>query len=264
MIQSNTVRVGAVTYLNTVPLVWGMLHGTQVSEVDLSFSIPSRCADRLREGSIDLGIVPVAEIARHQWTIVSEVGISCLGAVRSILLCSRSSFRNLKTLAADESSRTSVELARVVLAERYGCEPAIVPAAPDWRRMLEQADGALIIGDPALRMDPDTLGCNYLDLGQEWFRMTGLPMVFAAWASRPELADSNQAARFRQITLGSYKFGAQHLDEIVAAEYTHRGVSEELAREYLTRHIRFEIGEAERRGLLAFYELARLTRVMAV
>ena len=255
------LRIGAVSYLNTVPLVWGMLHGQQQARAELSFSIPSLCADRLKDSETDLGIVPVAEIARNDWQIVSDVGITCSGAVRSILLCSRMPFRNVKTLAADESSRTSVELARVILRERYGVEPVICPAAPQLDRMLASADAALVIGDPALRIQPESDDCECLDLGLEWFELTRLPMVFAAWAGNfgPEEANALQ-----ELTRGSYEFGKAHIHEIVEAEYQARGITAELAREYLTRHIQFEIGPAQRRGLQAFLELARLTRGVSV
>ncbi len=116
-----------MSYLNTVPLVWGMLHGPQREDVDLSFSIPSVCAEELDREQIEVGLVPVAEIARQGLDIVPGVGISCLGAVRSILLFSRVPWRQVRTLAADRSSRTSVELARVILRERYGVEPQVTP-----------------------------------------------------------------------------------------------------------------------------------------
>lgn len=244
--------MGAVSYLNTVPLVWGMLHGPQKQRVQLSFSIPSVCAAEVERGEIEVGLVPVAEIARQALEIVPGVGISCLGAVRSILLFSRVPWNQVRTMAADLSSRTSVQLARVILRERFGVEPQITEQAPVLEAMLAQADVALVIGDPALRLQPETLPFEWLDLGAEWLNLTGLPMVFAAWAGKPGLAIDILS----EITRDSYQFGRERLDEIVDAEHVARGVTRELARKYLSHYIRFELGRKEQEGLHAFFRLS--------
>jgi len=240
--------------LNTVPLVWGMLHGGQRDAVDLSFSVPAICAEQVETGLIGIGIVPVAEIARQQLEIVSDVGIACHGAVRSILLVSRVPFRQIRTLAADRSSRTSVQLAKVILRERYGVEPQIHRHAPELEEMLRSADAALIIGDPALRIEPESLPYQWLDLGSEWLALTNLPMVFAAWAGKAPLPFSFLA----QLTRESYEFGRACLAEIVEEEYRKRGINRDLAKRYLGECIQFEIGRREQNGLEAFLQLARL------
>src|SRR5579875_734568 len=232
-----------------------MLHAQQRDEVDLSFSIPAACADQLENGQIDVGLVPVAEIARQALEIVPGVGIACRGAVRSILLFSRVPWRQVRTLSADASSRTSVQLARVILRERFGVEPVIAPQIPALNQMLEAADAALIIGDPALRIDPEAQPFEWLDLGAEWFALTRLPMVFAAWAAKPGLPIESLA----EVTNSSYRFGKAHVDEIVDAEYARRGITRELAREYLNRHIRFELSAPEINGFRTFLQLANLT-----
>ncbi len=245
-----------MSYLNTVPLVWGMMHGPQREQVDLSFSIPSACAEQVERGTVEIGLVPVAEIARQALDIVPGVGITCLGAVRSILLFSRVPWKKVRTLAADLSSRTSVQLARVILRERYGADPQITLKPPKLEAMLSSADAALIIGDPALRLPLEEMPFEWLDLGAEWFALTGLPMVFAAWAGKTGI----DAEALSKITTGSYRFGEAHLDKIVEQEHTARGVTLELARQYLSRHIRFELGPNEQRGLEVFLELADLPR----
>lgn len=250
-------RAGAVSYLNTVPLVWGMLHGPQRGQVELSFSIPSVCADKVEQGQLDIGLVPVAEIARQALDLVPGVGISCLGAVRSILLFTRVPWRQVRTLAADRGSRTSVELARVILRERYAVDPEVTSAEPVLQNMLSRADAALIIGDPALRIDPAALPYDWLDLGAEWLALTGLPMVFAAWAGKPGIP----LARLSNITRASYEFGRARLPEIVEQEYERRGITHALAGQYLRRHIRYDLGPGEQEGLNAFYELAKLRRL---
>ena len=198
--------------------------------------------------------MPVAEIARQQLQIVSDVGIACHGAVRSILLISRVPFRQIRTLAADESSRTSVQLARLILRECYGAEPHISRHAPQLEKMLKDADAALIIGDPALQIEPASLPYEWLDLGSEWLLLTHLPMVFAAWAGKP----GRPVNFLAELTRNSYQFGKAHLDEIIAAEHGKRKVSKELAERYLTQFIRFELGRREQDGLEAFLELAHL------
>lgn len=230
-----------------------MLHGDQREAVELSFRIPSACADEVASGAADIGIIPSVELNRHDYGRVRGLGIASRGAVRSILLISSKPFREIQTLAGDISSRTSVALARIILGRRYGTEPRIVPHAPDMTRMLTVADAALIIGDPALHLDPQSLGERVLDLGAEWTEMTGLPMVFAVWAGRKEAITPEVEAIFQ----ASYRFGRDHLDEIINTEAAARGLAPELARQYLTRHIVCELGAAEYQGLELFLEYAR-------
>ena len=238
-----------------------MLYGPQREQVDLSFAIPAACARDVEEGRVEIGLVPVAEIARQGLEIVPGVGITCRGSVRSILLLSRTPWKKVRVLAADLGSRTSVALARVILRERYGVEPRIVLHEPILDEMLSTAEAALIIGDPALRMTPEQLPFECLDLGAEWLAETGLPMVFAAWAGKPGIPVES----LRSITVGSYEFGKTRIHQIVEHESPKRQVSKELAACYLREHIRFELGPDEYRGLEAFLELANLSphRILA-
>lgn len=236
-----------------------MLHGPQREEVELSFSIPSVCAEHVEQGSADIGLVPIAEVARQQLEIVPGLGICCRGAVRSILLFSRVPWRKIRTVAADLSSRTSVQLARVILRERYGIEPTMNSCAPVLQKMLSDADAALIIGDPALRLRPDELPFESLDLGAEWLDLTGLPMVFAAWAGQPGLpADS-----LERLTRASYEFGRGRLDDIVNRAPAEHGIERSLADRYLREHIRYDLGAAELDGLHTFLGLANLKPALA-
>jgi chorismate dehydratase len=246
-------RVCAVSYLNTVPLVWGMLHGPQRGRFDLSFCIPSECADRLAAGTAEIGIVPSIELARQPLDVIPGAGIACHGPVRSILLVTKVRPERIRTLAADSSSRSSVMLSRIILARRYGAEPRLVTMPPSLPAMLQAADAALIIGDPALRLDPDHLPLATLDLGAEWCELTGLPMVFAVWGRRNGAAGSDLAGEF----LGSCRYGLANLDEIVRREAPSRNMTEALAREYLTRHIVFELGDREYEGMRLFLQYAR-------
>jgi chorismate dehydratase len=227
-------RVCAVSYLNTVPLVWGMLHGPERDRFDLSFCLPAECADRLANGIADIGIVPSIELARQGLEIVPGTGIASQGAVRSILLVTKVPPDRIRTLATDSSSRTSVVLARIILARRYGAEPRTVSLPPDLPAMLEAADAALVIGDPALRIDPARLPFTVLDLGAEWRALTGLPMVFAVWGGRREIA---AAPGIADLFASSCRYGLAHMDEITGREAPARGLSEALAREYFARNI---------------------------
>src|SRR4029077_19077958 len=138
----------------------------------------------------------------------------------------------IRTVAADSSSRTSVELARVILERRYGVDPESIPHPPDLDAMLRIADAALIIGDPALRVDPASLPWHVYDLGAEWVEMTGLPMVFAVWAGRKGAVTPELVVEFQE----SCRYGLTRLEEIVAAESLARGFAPGVVRDYLTRH----------------------------
>ncbi|MEZ5355155.1 MAG: menaquinone biosynthesis protein [Bryobacteraceae bacterium] len=246
--------VAAVSYLNTVPLIWGFLHSHLRTSVDLQLCVPSECARRLADGRADLGLVPVAEMARQKLRAIPGLGIACRGAVRSILLLCRTAPERVRRVAADSGSRTSVVLARAILRRRYGVDPRMVEMNPDPEAMLAEADAALLIGDAALRVDPAAYGSGALDLGTEWEALTGQPMVFAQWAGRPERMEALLAAGGGRQFEESLEYGLAHMDDIVAAEAEARGFRPELVREYLTRHIVFRVGEAEERGLRRFLE----------
>ena len=246
-------RVCAVSYLNTAPLVWGLLRGPQRGSAELSFAVPSECARRVVEGESDLGLVPVVESDRHQLQPVSELCIACRGEVRSILLFARPPWKEIATLAADTGSRTSVQLARLVLRERFGIDPCIESMAPDLESMLARADAALLIGDAALRADPESAAHPCLDLGREWFALTGLPMVFAVWAGRAAAL----GPQVEQLLEDSFAFGLSRLDAIIEEESAARGFSRELVARYFARNVTWRLGAAERAGLEAFLSAVR-------
>lgn len=229
-----------------------MVHGPQRDVFDVSFALPSVCADRLADGSADIGIVPVAHLLRQNLEIFRGAGIACRGPVRSILLVSKVPFREVRRLATDSGSRTSVLLARILLAQQYGIEPQLISLPADLPSMLDQADATLLIGDPALRLDPASIPFETLDLGAEWTRATGLPMVFAVWAG-PKAVWSRE---HEQAFVDSCRYGLAHLDEIARAEHAARGVTEELARDYLTHNIVFELAAKDYEGLDLFLRLA--------
>jgi chorismate dehydratase len=249
---SEKIRVCAVSYLNTTPLVWGMLYGDQRGRFDLTFRVPAECADLLAAGDADIGIVPSFELSRQELRVIPGVGIASRGPVRSILLVSKRPFSEIELLATDASSRTSAALCRVILSRQYGVTPETVSMPPDLDAMLDTADAALLIGDPALRVDPASLPFRVADLGREWTLMTGLPMVFAVWAGRPESVSEDIAQAFRE----SCRFGLEHVDDIVEIESVRRSFPPDLVRRYLSSHIVYELGPAEYEGLDLFLRTA--------
>lgn len=227
------------------------------SPIQLTFARPAACAERVRQGDADLGLIPVAELLSiPDVRIVANTGIACEGPVRSILLITSRPWAKIESLAADENSRTSVNLARILLAERFGVRPQITTAPPDLPSMLESADAALIIGDPALELDPARLPYDSIDLGAAWFQLTGLPMVFAAWAGLPRW----QQPEVAHWLDSSYAAGRENIETIVAAESASRAIPPTLVRSYLTGNIRYEIGDRERQGLATFLDRVRSLR----
>jgi predicted solute-binding protein len=250
--------VCAVSYLNTVPLVWGLLHDPPQRDIfDLRFAVPSVCADQIASGEADIGIIPVIEMGRQKLDYFRSCGIAAQGAVRSILLISKVPFAKIRTLATDAGSRTSVMLSRIILAEKFGCEPQRISQTPDLPAMLAVADAALLIGDAALHIDPHNLPAatpplQCLDLGEEWTNLTGLPMVFAVWAGRKR----HIREPYGEALLASCRYGLSRIDDVVAAEAPARGFSPAVVREYLTRYIRFEFSGPHQTAIETYLKFA--------
>jgi chorismate dehydratase len=247
--------VCAVSYLNTSPLVWGLEQTALGEHVSLDYALPSECADRVRDGAADLGILPVIEIERQGLEWLPGTGIACRGPVRSILLISKVPLNKVRTLAADTGSRTSVILARILLAERFGAEPLAVPMRANLDAMLAEADAALIIGDPALQLDPVELRRHYevLDLGEEWTGYTGESMIFALWSGKRDWMTPRLEDVFRQ----SCRYGMDHLDEVVAHECPPRNIPIELGKQYLTKHVALELNDRDYEGMKLYLRYAR-------
>ena len=199
--------------------MWGFLHGPERGLFEFRFDLPAQCADALGAGEADMGLVPCAELDRLGLGFLPDLGIACEGPVRSILLVSKVPFGEIRTLAVDSGSRTSVALARILLAERYGCQPAITRAcasaggdAGGVRRSADHrgSGAAILIRSAALAT---------LDLGAEWVAWSGLPMVFAVWAGRTEVLTAQVATAFQ----ASWEWGRGHMDEIVVRAAAERG-----------------------------------------
>jgi len=253
----NKVRLGAVDYLNVRPLVAGLESEPMFS---VRFDPPSRCARLLHDGEIDLGMIPtIAYQHREGYRVVPGAAIGSEGPVASVALFTKVPLANIRRVAADTSSNTSVALLRVLSAERFGISPELVPAAPDLEEMTRQAEAALLIGDPALFADHAALGLQKIDLGEEWTAMTGLPFIWAFWAGREGAVDAAGVARLQQARRNG-EADSDRIAEAYAAAYARRtGTAADagLAKRYLRENIRYDLGEREVAAIERFHASAR-------
>lgn len=244
------VRVGAVSYLNTWPLVHGLRSRTDL--VDLRFDVPSRCAALLHEGAVDVGLIPSIEFLRGDYVAVPGIAIASEGPVASVALFSRVPVRDVRRIALDTSSRTSAALVRVLCAEHWGIAPEFSPCRPGLPGMLERHDAALLIGDNALFADHDALGLCKVDLGEEWTSLTGLPFVWAFWAGRAgDLSDG-----LCRALADSRDAGVRALDEIATGYSDGDEQRRAIAAHYLREHMRYELGDRHVEALRRFYRAA--------
>jgi chorismate dehydratase len=254
------LRISAISYLNTAPLMWDFEHGSTDarSAFEISYTIPSQCARSLREGSADIGIIPVAAYASiRDLAILPGVAIASRRAVRSILLVSKVPLEKIQTVALDTSSMTSVALTKVLFARWWGGSRTFTAMVPNIEKMLEMHDAGLVIGDPALKIDRS----RYVtfDLAEEWIRFTGKPFVFAFWAIRQAaLANAPRDLDLATVFQESRDHGLQpeNLD-LIAREWGPRlALSENEVKIYLTENIHYSLDPACLDGLRLFYQFA--------
>jgi chorismate dehydratase len=253
------VRLGAVSYLNVRPLVHGL--AARPDLVTLRFDVPSVCASLLAEGAIDLGMVPsISYLDRPADQVVPGVCIGSEGPVASVALFSPTPVREIRSIAVDTSSRTSAVLLRILCARHFGIDPAWVPHDPDLAGMLERADAALLIGDPALFAEFPKPKIRKIDLGEAWTDLTGLPFVWAFWAGRPDAADQEIVNLLQQ----SAETGMRNSDTVADAYCAGRPDRQALARQYLRQNLMFRFTSRAQAGLEAYYrEAASLGLVSA-
>src|SRR6185312_4914737 len=234
------LRISIVEYLNTAPLVWGFTNGPLAGKYDLSFTVPSQCAEALRRGDVDVAIIPAIEYQRMKGLVLLPgMSVAAKGEVRSILVVSKKPIDRVKRIALDRSSRSSAALVRLLAADDWGIEPEFVEAEPDPSAMLADADAALVIGDPALRIalkmeflfaktpraglsgvccqgDADELpvpgfpSVFVYDVAYQWREMTGKPCVLAIWAGDRDKMTPEVVADFQ----ASKEFGLAHIEDI--------------------------------------------------
>jgi chorismate dehydratase len=267
---SPPVHLGAVEYLNARPLVYGL---DRHEEFRLRFEVPSRCADLLHQGQIDLGLIPSIEYLRGSrrdaYRIVPDVAIGSEGPVASVVLYTTRAVGDVRSLALDMSSRSSVALVRVLCARSFRNSPSLVMSEPDLSAMLSRSDAALVIGDTALLLDgaaldrvgqdvaarrgeaASSVAIEPIDLGQLWTDMTGLPFVYAFWAGRAGALGGREVA----LLQSARDAGIAHISDVVRA-YFSQTECQPLGERYLRDNIRYGLGERERAGLEMFYRYA--------
>lgn len=252
------LRISAISFLNTAPLMWDFDNGESAARLrqhfEISYTVPSRCAEQLNEGSADIGIIPVAAYTTiPDLVIVPDVAIACKNKVRSILLVSKVPLDKIRSVATDASSRTSAALVEIYLRKFVGIDPGFSRQKPALNEMLQWHDAALLIGDPALQARTD----KYLvfDLAEEWRRWTGRSFVFAFWAIRKAAwqgrgAEPNIAQVFQQ----SRDNGLRHIPEISSAWASRLNLPEKLISEYLTENVDYTLDAENLEGLRLYYK----------
>jgi chorismate dehydratase len=273
------LRISIVEYLNTAPLVWGFTEGPLVGKYDLSFTLPSQCAEALRRGDVDVAIIPAIEYHRMENVVaLPGMAVAARGEVRSILVVSKRPIDMAKKIALDSSSRSSAALVKLLAAGYWGIKPEYVEAAPDPSEMLKDADAALIIGDPALRValkmealaaklpgggsccqgDPEDMpvpGFETIfvyDVAYQWREMTGKPCVLAIWVGRRDRITPEVLADFH----ASKKYGLDRIREIAEAASVKLDLPAKALERYLTENIDFNLDEENLAGLRLYYERA--------
>lgn len=259
------LRVSAISYLNTAPLMWNFERGSQREELEkrfeIEYTIPSRCAQMLAEGSADIGIIPVAAYASvPNLIILPDVAIASRRAVRSILLVSSKPLDQIESVALDSSSRSSAALIQVLFARYWQREVRFTSADPQLDNMLAKHDAALLIGDPALQVERS----RYLtwDLSEEWRNFTGKPFVFAFWAMRAGVAADGDIATIAEVFSTSRDEGLLHIEEIAAEWSGKLGLSRQTITQYLTENIHYYLDDESIAGMQLFFRYAAESRVL--
>jgi predicted solute-binding protein len=226
-------RIGGLSYLNTRPLVYGIEDMVTPGE-------PARMADLMRRGQFDAAIVPVAEVLAHdEYDVLDGIAIAARGPVWSVFVAHRKPIQELRRVALDPASRTSEWLVRVILKFAYGVEPEYAMGAGD--------EASLLIGDQGIWFRHKNPGVPVLDLGEAWWKLTGLPFVFAVWA----MPRGAVPGRLGELLRKAKADGLAHIEEIV--QDTTEGTAE-FRRQYLTRCVGYDLGDAEKQGIRRFQQ----------
>ncbi|VAX37965.1 Chorismate dehydratase [hydrothermal vent metagenome] len=245
----NPIRIGAVNYLNSKPLIEELNVFAPLAELVLDY--PSHLASSLAQRQLDIALIPSVEYLRNpEYEIVSDACVATCGPVLSVKLFSRCHPREIQSLALDAGSRTSAALVQILLAERFGVVPKLEPLPLETSIENTKTDAVLLIGDRAMH-SPEEKFHTVWDLGEEWTNWTGLPFVFAIWVCRTgtELGNTEQAL------IQSRNRGVEQIDAIAQREAPLLGISVESARCYLSNHLHFYLGSIQQRGMKLFQKL---------
>ena len=246
------IKITAVSYLNTKPLLYGLIKSGLSKEIDLQLDIPSECARKLASAEVDMGLVPVAVIPElTNPHIISDYCIGTVGSVKTVCIFSHCPIAEMTHLYLDYHSRTSVELVQVLLREHWGLAPALIPAKPGFEEKIAGTTGAVIIGDRAIGMEDK---CEYIyDLGEAWMAYSGLPFVFAAWVSNKPMDE-----RFIKKFNAALKLGVEDIPNLMYILPT--PVQGFDLKKYFTENISYELDAAKRKGLDLFLQLMKETK----
>jgi len=244
------MRIGAVNYLNTKPLVVGL--ADQLPEAEIVFDFPSRLADRLAASELEIALVPSITLADHpEWSIVSDACIGCRGPVLSVKVLFRVPPSQVGSLALDEGSRTSAALAQILLHQLHGLRPALSCLPMGESPADVSADAVLVIGDRAIGQEERPF-VEVWDLGDRWCRWSELPFVFAMWVARPGIDTLGVAAALS----AARDEGCQQLAEIAQEQSAAMQLPAALVHKYLHHHLHFRLDRQQLAGLDFFYQQA--------
>jgi chorismate dehydratase len=271
------LRISIVKYLNTAPLVWGFTNGPFAGKYDLSFTVPSQCAEALSTGAADIAIIPAIEYQRIPGLVVlPDLAIASRNRVRSLLIVAKKPIEQVGSIALDRSSRSTQALTRILAEKHWKITPEFFETEPDMRVMLEKADAAMIIGDPALRISiaiekkstvspqgravcqaailgiPGAEIFHIYDVVGEWRRFSSLPAVMAIWAARPEFITPEVLEDFA----ASRNLGLTQIAAICLEAARDLELPQPALESYLRHNIDFSLGEENRRGLERYFHEA--------
>ncbi len=254
------LRISAISFLNTAPLMWDFEHGDAAQHFEISYTIPSKCAAALAANEADIGIIPAITYAEIPGLVIlPNIAIAAKDHVRSILLVSKKPWEEVSTVAADTSSRTSVALAQILFAKFLDGPRQFTPHKPNLEQMLAHHDAALLIGDPALVVASVQPPYYLYDLAHEWRQRTGKPFVFAFWAVRLDaLSRLAKGICLTKIFQQSRDHGLEPGNiAILATEWSARlGLTETEVKTYLTEHIHYYLDQENHSGLQLFLRYA--------
>ena len=244
------LRIGAVSYLNSKPLIEG--RSVALPDASLVLDVPSRLADELQKGRLDVALIPSIEaFSDPDYVVVSDACVATHGPVMSVKLYSRVPPGEIRTLALDEGSRTRACLTKVILCEQFGVQPRIESLPLHRGTEATHADAILLIGDRAMHAPAESFHTVW-DLGEEWLRWTGLPFVFAMWVARRDTDLRGVGEALSAVR----DLGLHRIEEIAQRECGPLGLKAGVAQHYLTHHLHYHLGPAERQGLRQFHNLA--------
>ena len=254
------LRISAISFLNTAPLMWDFEHGDAGDLFDIEYTIPSQCAAALSAGRADIGIIPAITYAEIPGlAILPSIAIAAQDYVRSILLVSKKPMEDVRTIATDTSSRTSVALTQVLFAKFFGGPREFTPHPPILQEMLKDHDAALLIGDSALQISLHDSPYHLYDLAHVWRRLTERPFVFAFWAVRLDaLNQQPKGMNLIQTFQQSRDHGLQPENiAALASEWAPRlGLTEPEVVKYLTENIDYNLHRENHAGLQLFLKYA--------